>query len=210
MADFTSEELRDWGKLIRKVAYQTSHDFPYVEVSELIQEMWLGLLKLQEHGKLLTTSEANAESSLRYVAQRKAWKERREHLTISDQYGYRTSDVRNLFDYYYDRESWLDAPVPDDAQNVAQSVLVRPYLDEDGELQPATNVVTDDDLHLSDPVQLEMMSDISRAYDRLDISYKRLLFRHHVLHEDLALSEKKKLSRAYARMADILNYPRRK
>jgi len=176
MADITREEFYLWDRLIRKIAYQTAREFPYVEPDDLRQTMWVALLERQKKVEvILLPTDKYAESTLRFVATRAAWKERRDHLTLSPQYGYRTKDIRVLFDSFFNRYDWLDATVPEDAKS---------------ELGP---------------VQLELMGDLSRAFDRLDINHKRLLYRRHACHDVLSASEQKRLSKAYARVADILN-----
>lgn len=166
------KEVIAWGKLIDKVAHGTARDFPDSNIEDLQQALWVALLEAQQKGHLITIDEQYAESALWYAAKTSAWSERKQHLTITPQYGYRTSDVRQLLENFFDREEWVGTWSPEDAES-----------------------------ELGD-VGLEMQTDLSRAWDRLKTPQKVTIYYHFGLKETV---DSKKLSRAIARMADILN-----
>jgi len=177
MADLTDADIREWGALIRRAAISVTHDYPDIEIDDTIGEVWCALLELQAQGVMTHTSEKNAYQTLRYAAQRYAHGQRKLQLSISPQYAYRTKDIRKLFEDYFDKETWLDAEVPEDAQS---------------ELGP---------------VQLELMGDLGRGYDRLNPGYKMIIFRAFALKDtkSFSKSELMRLTNALRRCRDILN-----
>lgn len=166
------EEVLGWHRLIDKVAHGTARIFPDSTIEDLTQSLWVALLEAHEKNRWLTPDEKYAESGLWYAAKTAAWRERKQHLTISSQYGYRTEDIRTLLENFFDREEWAGTWTPDDAES-----------------------------ELGD-VGLEMQADLSRAWDRLKTPQKVIIYYHFGLKESV---DSKKLSRAIARMADILN-----
>lgn len=123
----------------------------------------------------LSVANKNIIGTLKWLARKQAGKERSERLTISDEYAYRTSTVGDLYEVFFDQERWMEAHVPEDARS---------------ELGP---------------VQLEIMSDISRGYDRLPVHYKRIIFRKYALNDELDENERRLLSKAKSRTAEIMN-----
>jgi DNA-directed RNA polymerase specialized sigma24 family protein len=181
--DMTTTEYDEWRKKIRKMAFQIIRDYPDLELEDVMQEMWIGILMAQAKGKLLTPSERHVESTLRYIGTEYAQEQRNQHLTLSVQYAYRTRDIRKLFENFFEKQTWLDAEVPDDAKS---------------ELGP---------------VQLELLGDLGRAYARLPLQYKQIIFRVFFLQETPENStERVRLSHALGRCAEILNsyQPRRR
>lgn len=149
------QEALAWSRLIDKVAHGAARDFPDSSIEDITQALWITLLESQSRGKLLDTEEEYAESALWFAAKSAAWKERKEHLTISPQYGYRTSDIRGLLENFFNREEWMNSYTPEDAES-----------------------------ELGD-VGLEMQSDLSRAWDRLKPQYKVLIFTRFGLKENV-------------------------
>ena len=148
-----NEEYYQWGEMIYRVARGTAKDFPDSSVEDLEQSIWVELLEKLKDNPELTPETKYMESTLWYVATSAAWRERKEHLTLSSQYGYRTKDVRALLVTFFDREHWLDAQIPEDAES-----------------------------ELND-VGLEMSSDLSRAWDILSYPHKVLIFKQFALNE---------------------------
>ena len=147
------EQYYQWEEAINRVARNTAKDFPDSNVEDLVQEIWVGLLEEIQKDPSLSIYDKYAESGLYFLAKSAAWRERKEHLTISTQYGYRTKDVRALLETFFDRESWGEAITPDDAAS-----------------------------ELND-VGLEMSSDLSRAWDILSYPHKVLIFKQFGLKE---------------------------
>lgn len=168
----TEEEYKLWLPLVERASRTIVGDFPDSEYDDLVQATWEGLLEAQSKGKLLDPEHEFALSALRYIAKAAAWGERKEHLTRSAQYSYRTKDVRNLFKTFFgSRADWTHAIVPQDAESEFN-------------------------------VGMEMSSDLSRAWDKLPHHYKVYIFSEFALGEP---QDSKRLSRALARAADILN-----
>jgi len=147
------ETYYQWQEAIERVARNTAKDFPDSDVDDLVQEIWVGLLEEIQKDPSLSIYDKYAESGLYFLAKSAAWRERKEHLTISTQYGYRTKDVRALLETFFDRESWGEAITPDDAAS-----------------------------ELND-VGLEMSSDLSRAWDILSYPHRVLIFKQFGLKE---------------------------
>jgi DNA-directed RNA polymerase specialized sigma24 family protein len=169
-----NEEVLEWAPRVKRVARAVTMDFPDVDQDDIEQSLWEGILGMQAKGKLLDQEGENVESMCFYMARSAAWTNRKEHLTLSVQYAYRTSDVRALLETFFDKSSWYDAQAPVDAYTELGSAA------------------------------LEMSADLSRAYDRLPEDYKKTIVLAFGVGAKL---ESKKVSRAIARMADILNSP---
>lgn len=142
------DEVRQWGRLIDKVSHLTVRDFPDSALEDVQQALWVCLLEAQSRGKMLSPEEEHVESAFWYAAKGQAWKERKEHLTITPQYGYRTSDVRVLLENFFNREEWPQSITPDDAKSELGNV------------------------------GMEMQSDLSRAWDKLTNPHKVLILQH--------------------------------
>jgi len=171
----TDEQEDLWNAMITRISKATCRDFPDSDPEDIAQEMWLKLCKGWNKGVFLDPTTRLAESEMWYAAKAAAWKERTEHLVITTQYSYRTKDVRQLLETFFDKESWMEAQIPEDAESELGNVA------------------------------LEMSADLSRAYDHLNKDYKILILRHFGLKEKFDAATKKKLSKAIARMAEILN-----
>lgn len=171
----TDEQEELWEAMLTRIAKATCRDFPDSDWEDIYQALWVRLCTIWKAGVLLDPESQFAESEMWYAAKSAAHKERTEHLVISPQYGYRTKDVRALLETLFDHESWMDAQVPEDAVSELGCVA------------------------------LEMSADLSRAYDKLNEDYKQLVFRFFALREEFDAPTKKRLSKAIARMAEILN-----
>lgn len=177
MVDMTTEEVDEWTRLIKKAASAVARDFFAHHIIEDIEmAAWEALMLAQSKGKLMTPHDDHASSVLYYAAKSAAWDERKERLMLSPNYAYRTKDVRKILRTFFYKTTWPDAFVPDDARSLRAG--------NDG---------------------LELSSDVACAWDRLDVDYRRLIFRAFACGEDMDLPTQKKLSHAVTRMADILN-----
>jgi hypothetical protein len=139
-------QIDEWMPLVKQAAKAVANDFPDSEQADLEQACWEGLLRYQRRGKLLAPDESYSHSTLRFLAKTVASRTRAEHLTISPQYAYRTSDITDLLGYFFEPEYWSHMPVPEDAESELGNV------------------------------GMEMGADLSRAWDNLTLEDKRTIF----------------------------------
>jgi len=170
-----SDEWFEFDKICGEVARWITRGFPNVEYEDCKQECWATLLVLHSKGKCEDPTDPFVKSTLRYRATDWADDQRKQHLTISVQYAYRTKDVAKLMETFFDLRCWEDAKTPDDGMSELGSVPV------------------------------EMSSDLSRAFDKLPKKYQGVLAREYVFHELKTVDERRLLSRVLGRMADLLN-----
>lgn len=149
----TNEETEAWTDLVEQAARGVAAMFPGSEVADLKQAIWEDLLRLEKKGKLPDPGWKHAMSGLYFAGRRAAWKERKDHLTISPQYGYTVDDLKELLAYHWSKETWCNSYVPDDAKS---------------ELGP---------------VGLELQSDLSRVWDLLEKPQQVLIFSAYGLNE---------------------------
>jgi hypothetical protein len=102
-----------WDEVIGQVSRSVSRDFPDVETEDLYQHLWEFILT---DGGLIPES-ANTTSLLYRIANRYSWQLRKEHLNLSPQYAYRTSDVRKILETQFEYVDWDTTFVPDDARS---------------------------------------------------------------------------------------------
>lgn len=148
-------QYEEWKPLVQRAARNVSRDFPDSETADLEQTIWEGLLLHQAKGKLMDPEAEYAETALIFLAKSQASVERKNHLTVSSQYAYRTADVRKLLETYFDRRDWYHAEIPEDAYSELGSVA------------------------------LEMSTDLSRAWDVLTRPHKTLIFLRFGLRHDV-------------------------
>lgn len=177
-----TKEINLWDEEIHKVARYLCREHPDVEFDDMKQDLWLVLLAAHDKGKLLELDDKYLRTTLRLKGTEICNKYRQQHLTISPQYGYRTKDVRNLFETFWFYEDWLNAEIPDDALTTDRNPKY---------------VKQDEGIHLT--------ADLSVAYDKLPKNYQDIIYRAFREREDLTDTERKLLSAALARTADILN-----
>lgn len=149
------QEAVAWNRLIDRVAHGICRDFPDSNVEDIQQTLWVEVLKAQAAHKWLSPDTQHVASGLWFAGKKAALLERKEHLTISPQYGYRTRDIRTLLENHFNREEWVDCWTPEDAES-----------------------------ELGD-VGLEMQSDLARAWRRLSRPHKVLLFVKFALKESV-------------------------
>lgn len=167
-------DMEEYSDVVSRVAKFIVHDFPNIELEDVEQELWLWLCEQVGKGNSLPTAH-NLPNALRLVAKGYAWNLRKQQLHISDQYSYRTSDVRRLLDTLWEKSSWDAAAVPADAIS---------ELGNDG---------------------IDMSCDLMMAFEKLNPSYKIIIFRRFALNDKLDTKDAKYLSTAISRLATILN-----
>jgi hypothetical protein len=209
-----SDVYEVWNPLISRIARYVSSDFPDIETEDLSQDLFCFVL---ERGWERPENQPS-EYILRRVARMKAAGYRAEHLTLSAQYAYRTSEVRQILEHLFDREDWPRrsvAAAPIDGREVAQWGLLeadregfaepqgaygrRPRVDGDDLIEARTSPDVDwDDL-------LVAFVDVQRAWQHLPVEYKKVLFERYGLGESFDASGERRVRRAVARLTDILN-----
>jgi hypothetical protein len=141
----------EWYPLVKQAAKNVAGMFPDSEVEDLEQACWEGLLVYQRRGKMFSPNEQYAKSTLYFIAKTVASKVRAEHLTLSPQYAYRTADITDLLEYFFEPEYWSSMPVPVDAESELGNV------------------------------GMEMGADLSRAWDNLCTEDKEIIFLRYAL-----------------------------
>lgn len=152
-----SETVYDqWKDQVRRVAWHLDRDWPDSDVEDIEQGIWEGLLYAQSQGRMLDPDAGDARSGLFFLGKRFCHFERKNHLMLSAQYGYRVTDVRNLFEtFFLDKEAWYDACVPEDAESELANV------------------------------GLEMTADLSRIWGLLSPPYREIIFRKFAMNESV-------------------------
>lgn len=168
--------LGKWGTVVRRAANFVCRDFPDVEKSDVLQHLYAFVL---EEG--FTDPE---ESWIPKVLCRSgtifAWDQRKEHLQLSCQYSYRTSDVRHILETVFEMQDWSNVRVPDDAKSEFNDVF------------------------------MELNSDIKRAWESLGHAQKKVIFERYALGwEPETAADKKRLWRAIVALTDSVNWYKR-
>ena len=109
----TDEEATQWDRLIRRAVRFVTSDFPDVSYEDLVQDMWCHVLESPG----LDPNINGVSTFLTKRARKMAWDIRTDQLYHSDQYSYRTSDVRRLLEDVFDYELWNGGWVPEDARS---------------------------------------------------------------------------------------------
>src|SRR5688572_29963947 len=164
-----------WKDLIGRVATFTVRDFPDVEKEEVIQELYLFVVENSD--RLKSPDQVGALKSLSRAAKEYAWSLRKQHLQLSSQYSYRTSDVRHILETVFIHDDWANVRIPDDAASEFNDVF------------------------------LEINSDVKRAYDKLGHVQKKAIFSRYALGEvPTDPPDKQRLYRALTALTDNLNW----
>lgn len=170
--------LEDWIEPARKVARFVSFDYPDVEQDDIQQEL---LLFVAENSTTLRDpDQVGAVQALEKRAKLYCREQRREHLSLTAQYSYRTSDVRRILETAFDYQDWENAFVPEDAKS---------------------------DLHKSSDA-VELTADIRWAMAYLPEQYQNAIysaFREHD-YPDGRTNSRKQLNRAVSALVDVLNW----
>lgn len=192
----TYEDLSD---AIDRVARRSAMDYPDVDWEDVRQELILFVL---EHGESIRLKEygGNPVWLLGRVARSYCTKLRSQHMSLSPQYAYRPSDVRKILETALNPAERVDTFVPDDAKNpLAKTFAV---FDLDG---AGSSVKERDPFAFADA--MEVASDVSAAYDRLNEEERRSLFKRYVLGviPDNSSNDRKKLNDAVKKLTHKLN-----
>lgn len=164
-----------WKDSINRTASFVCRDFPDVEKEDVRQELYVFVLKNQ--AKLKSPEYQGATTALTKAAKAYAWDQRKQHLQLSSQYSYRTSDIKAILESVFDARDWNSVSVPDDAKSEFNDVF------------------------------LELNCDIKRAWESLGHSQKKIIFERYALGqspEDAAGA--KRLSRAIEKLTDTVNW----
>lgn len=174
-----SEDLiSQWADSVKKTAVFVCRDFPDVEKEDLSQHLFMKLLENQQY--LKSPDEQGATTLLIKWGRQYAWDQRKEHLMLTSQYSYRTSDVRHILETVFDRRDWNGMKVPEDAKSEFNDVF------------------------------LEMSTDVKRAWESLGHTQKKIIFKRYALGEVPELGgDRTRLSRAVGALTDKLNFYQR-
>lgn len=181
MDDIVYDFIDGWQELCKRVARFTSYDFPDIDAEDVESQLYVFLTE-----RKLWTMDPENEGYARALQKRAnvfAWGERKEHLTLTSQYSYRTRDVQLLLETLFDYSLWEGAHVPEDAKSFENSTTI------DG---------------------IELTADVSRAFSLLSEDYRAILYSRYSLgiRPDRGSPEYKRLSRAKGKLVSILNsYP---
>lgn len=167
-----------WGDTIKRTANFVARDFPDVEREDLRQELYLFVLA---HPTLESPEKPGSTVVLAKAAKMYAWNQRKQHLQLTAQYSYRTSDVRAILETVFEPSAWEGVNVPEDAKSEFNDVF------------------------------LEINCDVKRAWESLGYAMKQTIFKKYALGWEFerGSAESKRLSRAIERLTDNLNFYRK-
>lgn len=170
----TEDKYSVWKDAITRTARFTARDFPDVEVEDISQHLWLKIFS-QKHFK--DPDAAGASKMLARWAKAFAWDQRKEHLTLSAQYNYRASDVREILQTVFSQEDWVNVRIPDDARSEYNDVF------------------------------LEINCDVKVAWERLGHAQKKVIFERYALGLDMITdADRKRFYRAIDQLVENLNW----
>lgn len=104
-----------WKPLVERATAYVCRDFPDVEREDISQHLWMKLMENRQH--ITSHEERGVPTMLSRWGTTYAWDLRKEHLQLSPQYSYRTSDIKKVLDVIFDKRDWENAVVPDDARS---------------------------------------------------------------------------------------------
>lgn len=169
-----------WADLCGQVAAWVASDFPDVYKTDIEDDL---VRVISENPRLREDppedENYNYISELRRIGTEYALGQRADDLFRTSQYTYRRTDLVRLLRALFSYEHWDDVQLPVDSRSFENRGVDR----------------------------VEVMSDISRAYSRLDIIDRRILFRCYGLLEEYAggSTERKAVDRATRHLAEELN-----
>lgn len=167
-----------WKDLVDRTTSFIVRDFPDVEREDVVQALFLFVFENRD--KLKSPDQVGATRTLARAAKEFAWDQRKQHLALSTQYSYRTSDVKHILETAFNHDSWENVRVPDDARSEFNDVF------------------------------LEINSDVLRAYQSLGHSQKKTIFERYALGiYPENQTEVKRLYRAIVALTDNLNWYQR-
>jgi len=165
-----------WEGDVSRIATFVAKDFPDVDAEDISQEM---MLWLWEKGrvKFNNPDAAGASTALFWLAKKIAGDYRRQHLTISSQYSYKTSDVKQILESIFSVEDWATAFIPEDCR------------------------AEEFDEHMA------IYSDVAWAYENLPAQYQNAIYGryYHGIEYESDSNGRRTLNRAIEKLADVLN-----
>lgn len=170
-----------WEKLVTRVARAISYDYPDVEAEDLAQGLYLRILELG----WTNPDDESVVPMLRKFAKNQAAKDRAEHLILSPQYSYQTSDVRRILRNVFG--DWIKSPS-------------FTHSDDDGQALPTRDAHSAD----YDSILVEY-SDVKRAWELTPKHYRKIIFEKYALGYEFDDAGERRLRRAVARLCDYLN-----
>lgn len=189
----------DLAGVIDRVARKVSADYPDVDWQDVRQELVVFIL---EHGKSIKLREHGGNPSwlLNRVAQTYCLKLRSQHMSLTPQYAYRTSDIQKILETAFFPEDRSETHVPDDARNPLSNTFT--VYDQDG----AGSGVKDRD-PFAEVDAMEVASDVMAAYNRLNLDEKKAIFLRYALGQipENSSYERKKLNHAVKKLTYKLN-----
>lgn len=170
------ERVAAFTPLIHKIARSVARGIPDIDREDIEQELFV-LILANKKIALPDEEGSNAATVLWFAAKSAARAQRAEHLYISSQYSYTVQDVRNLLENIFDRTTWQNGEVPEDAKS-----------------EPGADA-------------LAMRADIAWAYDLLHDGHKEAILRRYGSMDlpASASPEGRQLRRAEDRLVEILN-----
>jgi DNA-directed RNA polymerase specialized sigma24 family protein len=179
-----------WKSTVRRVAGAIARDYPDSSFDDIAQDLWVEIYK-----EGWESPNPGLAAILKKVATRKAMEYRAQALVLSAQYSYQVRDVRKILDRVFEYRLW--APDSGSPSSDPDKPLRR------GGGEPSYSM---DD-------QMTTYSDVKRAWERLPVEYRRIIFEKHVLGEEFERGSGRERTyyRAVARLTDVLNsyQPRR-
>lgn len=143
-----------WEDLVARTSKFVSKDFPEVEYEELFQDLMLFVLATP---RLESPDNSGMPTALYRKAVAVCWEYRKQGLTLSAQYAYRTSDVKRILETLFDHSKWDGSYLPEDMQG---------------------EEVFDD--------KIVAHSDVRVAYDKLSKPLRKNLFLRYALQEEVS------------------------
>lgn len=165
-----------WEGDVAKIAAFVAKDFPDVDAEDISQEMMLWLWEKGRH-KFNTPDSSGAGTALYWLAKKVASDYRRQHLSLSSQYAYKTSDIKQILESIFSVEDWAGAFIPEDCR------------------------AEEFDEHMA------IYSDVAWAYENLPVQYQNAIYGryYHGIEYDADTNGRRTLNRAVEKLADILN-----
>jgi hypothetical protein len=175
-----------WSPVVERVARWVVADFPDVEPDDLTQDLYVEIM--ERHWT--DPQDKRVNTVLVKVAKDKALKYRAEHLILSPQYNYRTSDVRRILKRVFEHQDWIKGSQ-------------WPDCDPEGAVAPPRS--NSEPSYSLDETLVEF-SDVKYAWERLPLGTRKTLFSRYCLGEEAtSKSEERKIQRAVVKLTDYLN-----
>lgn len=161
---------------IQRTARSFAYSFPKVEAEDVTQEIWVFLWEKEADFLANDCSTAYVRTCIKNVARNYALKVRDTVLLETDTFYYSFDDVREMLPPFFgEPEGWANAPVPDGCSTMTKNDNV------------------------------EMVCDLSIAYEKLNKSQRNVLMRRYGLGEELNGADRTQASRALKKLVLTLN-----